>query len=61
MVTIMIWMSYARQEEDPTVGKLYDSTEEGKKVTRNSGDKYCAVFRRIEDSLLTKHAPSDTT
>ena len=54
-------MRYVWQEDDPTVGKLYDSTEEGKKVTRNSGDKHCAVFRRIEDPLLTKYAPSDTT
>ena len=59
--TGLIWMRYARQEDDPTVAKLYDSTEEGKKVTRNSGDKYSAVFRRIEDPLLTKHAPSDAT
>ena len=60
-VLLLIWMRYVRQEDDPTVGKLYDSTEEGKKVTRNSGDKHCAVFRRIEDPLLTKHAPNDTT
>ncbi|XP_063974626.1 tRNA (guanine-N(7)-)-methyltransferase [Diachasmimorpha longicaudata] len=34
---------------DPIVPKLYESTEEGQKVTRNNGDKFLAVFRRIED------------
>ncbi|KAL3221257.1 hypothetical protein MRX96_029590 [Rhipicephalus microplus] len=34
---------------DVVVEKLYESTEEGKKVTRNSGEKFLAVFRRIED------------
>ncbi|KAK6191676.1 hypothetical protein SNE40_003301 [Patella caerulea] len=34
---------------DIVVAKLYDSTEEGQKVTRNSGDKYLAVFRRLHD------------
>lgn len=33
---------------DPVVEKIYSSTEEGKKVTRNKGDKWLAVFRRIE-------------
>lgn len=31
--------------------KLYESTEEGKKVTRNAGKKYLAVFRRIRSNL----------
>ncbi|XP_076653652.1 tRNA (guanine-N(7)-)-methyltransferase [Halictus rubicundus] len=35
--------------EDPIVEKLYESTEEGQKVTRNKGDKFLAVFRRISD------------
>ncbi|XP_059099472.1 tRNA (guanine-N(7)-)-methyltransferase-like [Tigriopus californicus] len=34
---------------DPVVTKLYESTEEGQKVTRNAGQKWCAVFRRIPD------------
>ncbi|KAF0298794.1 tRNA (guanine-N(7)-)-methyltransferase [Amphibalanus amphitrite] len=34
---------------DPVVPQLYDSSEEGQKVTRNSGDKFLAVFRRIPD------------
>jgi len=32
--------------EDPVVPKLYESTEEGQKVSRNSGEKFLAVFRR---------------
>ncbi|KAF7993667.1 hypothetical protein HCN44_010262 [Aphidius gifuensis] len=35
---------------DPIVPKLYGSTEEGQKVTRNNGDKFLAVFRRVADS-----------
>lgn len=34
---------------DPVVDKLYESTEEGQKVTRAKGEKWCAVFRRIPD------------
>ncbi|KAL2865488.1 tRNA (guanine46-N7)-methyltransferase [Aspergillus lucknowensis] len=40
------------QEEldgDECVRVMMDSTEEGKKVTRNKGNKYVAVFRRRED------------
>jgi len=33
---------------DPIVPLLGDSTEEGKKVTRNNGDKYTAIFKRIK-------------
>ena len=33
------------------VEKLYESSEEGQKVTRNSGVKLMAVFRRIQDSF----------
>lgn len=40
------------QDKDPIVEKLYSSTEEGQKVTRNNGDKYLAVFRRISDPFL---------
>ncbi|XP_051153092.1 tRNA (guanine-N(7)-)-methyltransferase [Leptopilina boulardi] len=35
--------------DDPIVEKLYESTEEGQKVTRNKGDKFLAVFKRICD------------
>ncbi|CAK9816864.1 tRNA (guanine-N(7)-)-methyltransferase [Anthophora quadrimaculata] len=36
-------------DQDPIVEKLYESTEEGQKVTRNKGDKFLAVFKRIPD------------
>lgn len=35
--------------EDPIVAKLYDSTEEGQKVTRNNGEKFVALFQRVAD------------
>ena len=34
-------------EADPVVEKLYESTEEGQKVTRAKGQKWCAVFERV--------------
>ncbi|XP_044755232.1 tRNA (guanine-N(7)-)-methyltransferase [Coccinella septempunctata] len=34
---------------DPIIEKLYASSEEGQKVTRNNGDKFLAVFKRIAD------------
>lgn len=40
------------QKNDPVVDKLYESSEEGKKVTRNNGDKFLAVFMRIKDPDL---------
>jgi len=48
------------QEEDPVVEKLWESTEEGQKVSRNmstganhgDGVKLCAVYQRIEDPFL---------
>ncbi|KAK5645302.1 hypothetical protein RI129_006602 [Pyrocoelia pectoralis] len=36
-------------KSDPIVEKLYNSSEEGQKVSRNNGDKFLAVFERIED------------
>nr|XP_045007893.1 tRNA (guanine-N(7)-)-methyltransferase isoform X1 [Jaculus jaculus] len=38
--------------EDPIVGHLGTSTEEGKKVLRNGGKNFPAVFRRIQDPIL---------
>eukprot|EP00794_Sanderia_malayensis_P016815 gene16815-18511_t len=35
--------------DDPAVDKIQVSTEEGKKVTRNQGNKFLAVFERIND------------
>jgi tRNA (guanine-N7-)-methyltransferase len=28
---------------------LSESTEEGKKVTRNKGEKFLAIYRRVDD------------
>lgn len=36
-------------ENDPVVEKLFESSEEGKKVTRNKGDKFLAVYQRNAD------------
>ncbi|XP_068722946.1 tRNA (guanine-N(7)-)-methyltransferase-like [Montipora capricornis] len=35
--------------QDPVVEKIYQSSEEGQKVTRNKGVKLVAVFRRTQD------------
>ena len=43
---------YCLQDDDPITDKLFDSSEEGKKVTRNNGEKYLSFFRRI-------NAPTD--
>ena len=39
------------QGQDPVVPKLFESSEEGQKVTRNVGQKWCAVFERVKDPL----------
>lgn len=44
-------LSQEEQEEDPVVPKLFESSEEGQKVSRNQGRKWCAVFERVEDQL----------
>ncbi|XP_050528125.1 tRNA (guanine-N(7)-)-methyltransferase [Daktulosphaira vitifoliae] len=36
-------------KDDPVVEKLFESSEEGKKVTRNQGDKFLAVFKRLKN------------
>lgn len=41
-------------KNDPCIEHVVGSTEEGKKVERNKGDKYLAVFRRIEDPIMKK-------
>ncbi|VDP10310.1 unnamed protein product [Heligmosomoides polygyrus] len=40
------------EELDPVVPLLFESTEEGQKVSRNEGEKFPAVFRRKPDPLL---------
>nr|CAG4652102.1 EOG090X0BSB [Triops cancriformis] len=42
-------------EADPVVEKLFESTEEGKKVARNKGNTFLAVFRRIADPAFMPH------
>lgn len=34
-------------DNDPVVPNLFDSSEEGQKVTRNKGEKYFSVFKRV--------------
>jgi len=46
---LFVRLSKEEEENDPVVKKLYESTEEGQKVTRNDGEKWPAVFRRIPD------------
>ncbi|XP_007506207.1 tRNA (guanine-N(7)-)-methyltransferase isoform X2 [Monodelphis domestica] len=38
--------------DDPIVGHLGTSTEEGKKVLRNGGKNFPAIFRRIQDTVV---------
>jgi len=45
-------LSQSEIDSDAVVPKLFDSTEEGKKVTRNGGQKFIAVYRRIEDKSI---------
>jgi tRNA (guanine-N7-)-methyltransferase len=42
-------VSDAEVEADECVAVMREETEEGKKVTRNKGRKFVAVFRRGED------------
>lgn len=48
------------QSEDPIVGHLGTSTEEGKKVLRNGGKNFPAIFRRIQDPTLQAVTPNPT-
>lgn len=48
------------QSEDPIVGHLGTSTEEGKKVLRNGGKNFPAIFRRIQDPTLQVVTPNPT-
>ncbi|RYP93339.1 hypothetical protein DL770_000528 [Monosporascus sp. CRB-9-2] len=42
-------VSEEEQEADPSVAIMRTETEEGKKVERNKGQKFVALFRRLED------------
>ncbi len=44
-------VSEDEQEADPCVAVMRTETEEGKKVERNKGQKFVALFRRLEDPL----------
>lgn len=41
-------------EEDIIVDKLFDCTEEGKKVSRMNGKKFLSVFKRIQDPFMSE-------
>ena len=55
MMKVLIIFSFERlcflfaQQSDPVMVEIRSSTEEGKKVTRNHGNKWDAVFRRVGD------------
>jgi tRNA (guanine-N7-)-methyltransferase len=38
-------------KSDPCVRAIRESTEEGKKVARNKGDKFVSLWRRLEDPV----------
>ncbi|RYP35949.1 hypothetical protein DL767_003638 [Monosporascus sp. MG133] len=42
-------VSEEEQEADPSVAIMRTETEEGKKVERNKGQKFVALFRRLEN------------
>ncbi|KAF8772972.1 tRNA (guanine-N(7)-)-methyltransferase like protein [Argiope bruennichi] len=44
--------------KDPVVDKIFESSEEAKKVSRNKGDKFLAVYVRIEDPFSIKAEPA---
>ncbi|GAB6031650.1 tRNA (guanine-N(7)-)-methyltransferase, variant 2 [Chamberlinius hualienensis] len=41
------------QMEDIVMTKIYHCTEEGQKVTRNNGNKFVAVFMRVDDTFIS--------
>lgn len=47
--------------EDQVVSLLLDCTEEGQKVTRNKGQKFLAVFKRIPDPYIKAQAQTEPT
>ena len=47
--TLFQKLSEEEVERDPTVSLLFESTEEGRKVSRTGGQKWKAVYRRICD------------
>lgn len=49
MLLIVLLVCWWSQADDIIVGHLGTCTEEGKKVQRNGGKNFLAVFRRVED------------
>ncbi|PBP27041.1 hypothetical protein BUE80_DR002051 [Diplocarpon rosae] len=47
-------VSEEEQEADPCVNIMRVETEEGKKVERNQGQKFVALFRRLEDPAWSR-------
>ncbi|KAI8049013.1 putative methyltransferase-domain-containing protein [Syncephalis plumigaleata] len=45
-------LSDEEMQADPVFPLIMDSTEESKKVTRNAGDKFPALYRRLPDPVL---------
>ena len=45
-------------EPDPCIAAIMDDTEESKKVHRNHGQKYYAVFRRLTEEEIRTKPPS---
>ena len=43
-------VSDEENQKDPCVALIRDETEESKKVTRNGGPKYVAVFEKIDEN-----------
>ena len=52
----MLIAVFTMQDADPVAALIRDSTEEGKKVTRNNGQKWEAIFRRVEDPFTSSAA-----
>ncbi|XP_054257940.1 tRNA (guanine-N(7)-)-methyltransferase isoform X2 [Macrosteles quadrilineatus] len=52
-------LSQKQLDEDPVVSKLLDSSEEGKKVSRNYGVKFLAAFERIPDPNIRREKDSE--
>ena len=46
---LFVRLSEAEMAQDPAVDLLFESTEEGQKVSRAGGSKWKAVFKRVQD------------
>ena len=44
---------------DPAVAVMTKQTEEGKKVSRNEGEKYIAVYERLADDAIAAAAAAE--